>query len=358
MMIISDSSIQLFSEHKALEQHKITESLVVRRGDRAAGGKRNSELASALNSQRKQAALADRINFSHTARKSQPRRAIAEPVDEKDLASVDLNIRILREMIQRLTGKIMEIRLPQDAAPAGGASVPSEDGPRQTDAPGQESGLVYDYYESHYEYESTSFAAEGVITTADGMQVDFNVRLNMSREFMQEQRVSLGAGESLKDPLAMNFSGKAADLTQTSFAFDIDMDGKADQIAFTDPGSGFLALDANEDGLINDGSELFGPRTGDGFAELTAYDDDGNGWIDENDSIFTQLRIWMKNSEGDDQLFALGEKGIGAIYLNHISTPFSIKNSDNDLLGQVRDTGLFLNENGGVGTIQQIDLAV
>ena len=41
-------------------------------------------------------------------------------------------------------------------------------------------------------------------------------------------------------------------------------------------GSGYLALDKNGDGTINDGSELFGTRNGDGFADLAQYDEDGN----------------------------------------------------------------------------------
>lgn len=55
---------------------------------------------------------------------------------------------------------------------------------------------------------------------------------------------------------------------------------------------------------------------------------------------------------------ALGEKGVGAIYLNHLATPFSIKDGNNELLGQVRDSSIFLGDDGSVGTIQQIDLAV
>jgi len=36
----------------------------------------------------------------------------------------------------------------------------------------------------------------------------------------------------------------------------------------------------------------------------------------------------------------------------------SMQNDENDLFGKVRGTGLFLNENGVVGSIQQIDPAV
>jgi hypothetical protein len=34
------------------------------------------------------------------------------------------------------------------------------------------------------------------------------------------------------------------------------------------------------------GAELFGARSGDGFAELAALDGDGNGWIDEGDAAW------------------------------------------------------------------------
>jgi len=101
-----------------------------------------------------------------------------------------------------------------------------------------------------------------------------------------------------------------------------------------------------------------GNFSGQGFAELSAYDQDGNQWLDENDAIYQSLRIWSKDAEGRDQLVALGERGVGAIYLGHVTTPFSLRDSENQLLGQVRDSGVFLGENGGAGTIQQVDLSV
>ena len=60
-------------------------------------------------------------------------------------------------------------------------------------------------------------------------------------------------------------------------------DGRKDNISFVQPGSGFLAVDKNNDGKINNGKELFGPNTGNGFDELAKYDSDGNQWIDESD---------------------------------------------------------------------------
>ena len=119
----------------------------------------------------------------------------------------------------------------------------------------------------------------------------------------------------------------------------------------------FLALDKNENEKIDDGSELFGTKSGDGFKDLGKYDDDENGWIDENDAIFDKLRVWQK-SDGKDKLIALGEVGIGAIFLGNTATPFSLKSDSNELLGEMRKSGFVLFENGRAGVISQIDLAI
>jgi hypothetical protein len=131
------------------------------------------------------------------------------------------------------------------------------------------------------ESEQTSFTAGGVIKTADGKEIEFSIDLNLSREFASDKVTILE--QKLSDPLVINFDGPAAELTGTKFSFDLDNDGTLDQISFLKSGSGFLALHQNQDGVINNGSELFGAGTGNGFADLLKYDSDQNGWIDEND---------------------------------------------------------------------------
>lgn len=182
--------------------------------------------------------------------------------------------------------------------------------------------------------------------------------LNMSCSFTSALVESFRAGDALKDPLVINFDGTAVQLTQNKFSFDIDTDGSKEQIPFVAPGSGFLALDTNNDGAINNGTELFGALSGDGLAELAAYDGDKNRWIDENDAVYSRLRIWAKTATGENQLLALGDKGIGALFLGRVDTPFAIKDNSNALQGQVRSTGIFLREAGGAGTLLQLDLVV
>lgn len=220
-------------------------------------------------------------------------------------------------------------------------------------------GYVYTKQQERHELERMEFQMKGKAVTEDGRSIDFEVSVFMSREVYEAFGYSetMGRTQQVKttDPLMVMLSGVPS-LTQTKYSFDLDMDGAPDQISFAGRGAGFLALDKNGDGIINDGSELFGPMTGNGFSELAKYDSDNNGWIDENDPVFDCLRIWCKDESGKDQLFGLGEVGIGAIYLGFSATEFAMKDGTGALQGQMRYSGAFLFENGGAGTIHQIDL--
>jgi hypothetical protein len=368
-MKIAESSVQFLSQHTSIEKHQKRESLTIwgpgeeRVAQNISGGsgqKIDIEKEIALFT-----AAASSVELSQQAQNTRRSQGVDGQVARESEIVIDLNLRILQAMIERITGKKIEIS--SFGALKSSGEAPVADVSEGEPAPTGESspavsegsslgGLAYEYYESHYEHESTSFSSSGTILTEDGQEINFGVSLNMSRDFFSEESLSIRAGDALKDPLVINFSGNAAELTQKTFSFDIDNDGHENQISFLQPGSGFLALDKNGDNIINDGSELFGPQSGNGFQDLAAYDSDGNNWIDENDAIFDKLRIWTKDAEGNDMLFALGEKGIGAIYLDSAATLFSIKDTENNLLGQVQSTGIFLGEDGSVGTVQQVDL--
>jgi hypothetical protein len=212
--------------------------------------------------------------------------------------------------------------------------------------------------ERRFESETTTFTASGVVKTADGKTISFTLGLSMHREYLEETHSVLRAGDAAVDPLVVNFNGTAAQLSDTAFRFDLQGDGEEETIPTLEQGSGFLALDKNGDGRITDGTELFGPSSGDGFAELAAYDADGNQWIDESDPIYAQLRLWQPDAEGKGALPTLSEGRVGAIYLGRAETPFSLTTSQNALRGQITASGIYLSETGGVGSVQQVDLAV
>lgn len=209
------------------------------------------------------------------------------------------------------------------------------------------------------ESESTTFASSGMVQTQDGRNISFNVEVSMSRAFMAEFNTLEAQNYIKTDPLMINLDTNIGSVSDQKFFFDLDADGKKEEISFAGKGSGFLALDKNEDGTINDGSELFGTQSGDGFKDLARYDEDGNGWIDENDSVFSRLRIWTKDSEGNDYLIDLKKADVGAIYLGNQDTQFSLKDDANRLNAEIKKTGIYLKESSGaVGTLNHVDLVV
>lgn len=116
--------------------------------------------------------------------------------------------------------------------------------------------------------------------------------------------------------------------------FDIDADGDADLISWTERSEGILALDRNGNGTIDDGGELFGNATllADGtramngylaLAELDSWALGGNGdeFIDSADAVFGSLRMWTDlDHDGisqPEELQTLAETSIRRIELNY-----------------------------------------
>lgn len=289
---------------------------------------------------------------------------LVEDISEANLKSFELKadpnelnkLLVVQRMLEKLTGKNMKILVPQRIILSQQNIDLQVKQPENGERFGW--GMIYNKLSEYSEHEALDFNANGKIVTEDGRTIDVSLSLSMSRSFVSRESLTVTAGDALVDPLVINFGTSAAGLTQQKYEFDIDCDGKNDLISFIQSGSGFLAYDKNSDGVINNGSELFGPSTGNGFLELAEFDSDENGWIDENDDIYNKLRIWCKDENGEDKLFAIGQKGVGAIYLGNIDTQFSLTDTSNELLGQVQKTGIYLSEDGKTGTIQHVDLSL
>ena len=280
--------------------------------------------------------------------------------DAADAAESDPFLWLIISMVEMLTGRQIRVFSAQDMQPA---SVPPAVAdphaavqPATPDRPAG-FGIEYDYHAVHEEYEQTQFSAQGVVKTADGREIGFTLELSMTRSYREETTISLRAGDAVrKDPLILNFNGTAAQLTDRRFSFDLDGQGEKENIAMLASGSGYLAIDRNGNGSIDSGSELFGPATGSGFVELAALDGDGNGWIDENDDAFAALRVWTPDTDGDGTLETLARRKVGAIALGNVASPFELRGTGNSNLGAIAASGLFLAEDGRIGSIQEIDL--
>jgi len=109
------------------------------------------------------------------------------------------------------------------------------------------------------------------------------------------------------DPLILDLNGNGQIDTTTvedGHRFDIRGDGKDVQVATVDRGDAYLALDRNGNGLIDDGSELFGDQHSapHGFAELAKYDRNHDGQINELDDVYKKLQAYFdanKNGKTD-----------------------------------------------------------
>lgn len=386
-MQISDYSVEMDSSHELLTYSKKEESLVQWTGDENAR-KEAYENPVKLNLSDKtlerlqKAAVSgapenieDAVKLSLSTQVMKVLSidtASIQTSSSKETEPVDLNtlkIQLLESLMYAFTGKRIKIKLVNSKDIEGDDSnrkntesiLKKLPGGEKSDSEAQKPvgwGLDYNYYELKAESETVSFNSKAVVKTADGREISIDLALNMSRSFIQEKSLSIKAGDALIDPLVINLNGNITGLSDTKFEFDLDADGKKEQISELSQGSAFLALDKNNDGVINDGKELFGPSTGSGFGELSSYDEDKNGWIDENDSIYDNLRLWSRNPDGSSNLMAIGQAGIGAIYLGSADTEFAMNDSENNTNGKLARTGFYLNENGTAGLVHELDLAV
>ncbi|SBT18853.1 hypothetical protein MGA5115_03014 [Marinomonas gallaica] len=119
--------------------------------------------------------------------------------------------------------------------------------------------------------------------------------------------------------------------------FDIDGDGQVDQVAWLNGDDGFLSLDQNGNGIIDDVSEMFGGQErGEGFAQLATLDSNGDGIVSDLDNAFSELLIWVDanvNGQTDEgELASLAEYGINQLNLDYTSTEIY---QEGNLIGEV-----------------------
>jgi len=351
-MKIESSSLQFNASHHAMQRTEVRESL------RAWVGDAPPETVAQPGGGPPLVAISEAGRIAAAAEAPRaPAPAEAQAVEEiVKKAEDDPVLYFIKLVVEMLTGFEVKTVSPDDMP----AEEPSSEAPERPAPPPRAGfGVAYDRHEVHEEMEHTTFRAEGIVRTADGKEISLQLDMAMFRSYREESSVSLRAGDAVrKDPLVINFDGTAAQLQNRRFSFDLDADGTREQVPLLAGNRGYLALDRNGNGKVDSGKELFGPASGNGFAELAELDSDGNGWIDDNDPVFAQLRVWMQDDKGGGTLQTAKSHGVGAIYLGRAQTPFELKDDTNQELGVVRSTGMYLWENGRAGTVQQIDLTV
>ena len=124
------------------------------------------------------------------------------------------------------------------------------------------------------------------------------------------------------DPLVLDLNGDGLSLTAlegSAAYFDLRNAGVANRTGWVTGGDGLLVHDLNDNGRIDDASELFGDPTQSAFDDLRTLDSNSDGRITSADDDWDTLRVWIDADEDgitdDGELHTLGSLGITAFDL-------------------------------------------
>lgn len=149
------------------------------------------------------------------------------------------------------------------------------------------------------------------------------------------------------DPIVLDLGNNGFNPTSLNGGvnFDLDGNGMAERINWIQGDDAILAYDKNEDGVINDGTEVFGDNTilksgekaANGFEALAEFDSNGDGIINAEDERFEQLLVWQDlNGNGisdEGELKTLTDMHIESINLDY--SKLSTNTKSGTVLGNV-----------------------
>ncbi len=163
-----------------------------------------------------------------------------------------------------------------------------------------------------------------------------------------ESCLPLCNGSCKCSPIVLDTTGAGFKLTSISSGvpFRLLPGGPRYQMSWTEAGSGngWLVLDRNHNGIIDDFTEMFGnltpqpiTSTPNGFVALALFDQvnnggNGNGRIDPGDAVYEDLRIWIDENQNGisepNELHSLPELGMFSISLRIHSEQYEDDNGN------------------------------
>jgi hypothetical protein len=190
-----------------------------------------------------------------------------------------------------------------------------------------------------------------------------DLRYEIDRVFTLSTPVPLPLPVTQPSPLVLDLNGDGIQTLSVSFGvyFDHNNNLFAEKTGWVNPFDAFLVRDINNNGIIDNGFELFGDNTlllngqkaEHGFSALADLDSNGDGFIDLTDQAWNELLLWQdKNSNGltdSDELFTLSEAGIISINLNYNSQTYTDSNGNKHL-----QNSFFTRADGSISEISDL----
>ncbi|MBT3785582.1 hypothetical protein HOF92_11440 [bacterium] len=178
--------------------------------------------------------------------------------------------------------------------------------------------------------EEILFGKAGHVIEPVDLEQEFQLNLGFELKLMQDRKeinrrseqqaeieMSLEAAMEA-DPLVLDLNGDGIKTTglENGVKFDIDGDGQLEQSSFVSGDDFLLALDRNSNGMLDSGKELFGQANGhrDGIEELKSFDENFDGVIYKNDSVYQDLMLVNKNQPSK----SLANAGVESISLDRL----------------------------------------
>jgi Ca2+-binding RTX toxin-like protein len=178
------------------------------------------------------------------------------------------------------------------------------------------------------------------LTTDQQAAIDEAIQANdaLSRVLVATYGSALVKAESIQyqnDPLLLDLNGDGIKTTTLAngIFFNHDANDFSELSAWVDKNDGVLVADLNHNGVIDNGTEVFGNHTllpnntvaSDGYAALAQYDSNSDGVIDSLDQNFAQLGVL----KGDGTLLTLQQAGIQSFDLSQIVSQVQVDENGN-----------------------------
>ncbi len=144
--------------------------------------------------------------------------------------------------------------------------------------------------------------------------------------FHRNIQSNMSTASTTRSPLVVDLDGDGVETTteEDGVYFDHDNNGFAEKTAWVGKDDGLLVRDINNNGQIDDGTELFGNNTvlsngqkaTNGFEALKDLDSNNNNVFDSSDTAWNQVKVWKdanQNGKVDEEELLTLEQAMGDV---------------------------------------------